>query len=126
MNLNNVSADDLQKSNPNKHIYRIENNKIGNIILDDVQHNVLTHIFVKDEYRGNGLSRNMIKMWLRECYDDKGYSEAYIVGIRSNAVVHVIKTLNRYKCEKVEITDVPGNIKLGNTVEDLHYKIVRK
>lgn len=126
MKFNNIDLSDISKSNPNKHYYRVKDEKIGNIILDDVHENVLTHIFIQKDYRNNGLSRHMINKWLKECFYEKEYKDAYIVGIRSGAIEHVIRTLKRYNYEQVEMSEIPGNIKLGQTVTDLHYKISRK
>ena len=56
-------------------------NSIGRIILDQSYENVLTNIRVKEAYRGNSYSREMIQLWLEWCFDEQKYSEAFIVNV---------------------------------------------
>lgn len=100
------------------------NKKLGIVLLKNGQDNVLTNIRVPDdERRGNGFSRVIIHKWLNWCFGNGGYNKAYVVNIKSDAIIHVLDTLDNYNTKQIENRNVPYEIVSGHTIPDRAFKI---
>jgi GNAT superfamily N-acetyltransferase len=119
-----MSNSEITMTNPNPRIF-YDNVKIGRILLDNDHENVLSHIYVEEDQRGQGYSRQILNEWLDWCISN-GYEESYVIMVKSPAIKHVLTTLNRYNYEKVSIRQVPGDIEPGHDVSRLSYKITPK
>lgn len=116
-------SEDKNVSMTNPNVRRFyDGSFIGKAILKNEHENVLTNIRVVEDKRGNSYSRYMLQEWLDWCFSN-GYSEAYVVNIKSPAISHVLDTLRNYKTEKVTNRQAPCDITSGPNIPEVAYKI---
>lgn len=89
-----------------------ENNTVGHIRLEN-DGNVLTHIFVKEEYRLNGIATETISYWINWCKND-GFENAFIVQVVNGTIDNIIKFNISNKVEKIDEGEAPVDVRPDN------------
>lgn len=105
-----------------KELILINGQRVGAIRVDEDQPNVLTHVRIDEEERGNGYARDAIEAWLQDC-DESGYDVAYVINVNHAATEHIFETLRQYQSSKVLPRKVPADTTSGPHISSLSYEI---
>lgn len=112
---------DIKFLHNEKELVYINSQLVGSIKVENGG-NVLTHITVDEDKRGQGYSRKIINGWLEKCKSEE-FSDAYVIMVNHDAIRHVLETLTEYECSKISPRNVPVEVRPGPHISDLSYHI---
>lgn len=115
-------TDDIRFLHVEKEVILIDGQRVGAIRVTN-DGNVLTHIRIDEDERGNGYARDAVNAWLETCIDD-GFDEAYVSNVNHGATKHIFETLpDKYSVERVNPRSVPNGPRAGPHISSLSYRV---